>query len=184
MFRSKGEIVLEQYLASLQKHSTLGLPKIKEDKRQRDDLIRTITFMYGKTFDAAAVVLDSCETHRTVSCVTSATSRRSLYLVKGSSSYRRSEKVKGRRDAKTKNSSYLCIMPSSTSDIPIYFCSCRSFLERSRTASSGRRGPGGALCKHLLAIRLMPFFGLKPSTIETLSDEEFARVVTCHLSIE
>jgi predicted nucleic acid-binding Zn finger protein len=51
----------------------------------------------------------------------------------------------------------------------IVFCSCRSFLERTKLDPK-------TVCKHLLALKLMPYLNGKPS-IETISDEDFGKII-------
>jgi predicted nucleic acid-binding Zn finger protein len=51
----------------------------------------------------------------------------------------------------------------------IVFCSCRSFLERTKVDPK-------TVCKHLLALKLMPFLNTRPS-IENVSDEDFGNII-------
>lgn len=51
----------------------------------------------------------------------------------------------------------------------IIYCSCRSFLERSKTDPQ-------TLCKHLLALKLMPYLDVSPVK-ETVSDADFGKIV-------
>jgi predicted nucleic acid-binding Zn finger protein len=81
--------------------------------------------------------------------------QRSLYLVKGS---------KG-------SQSYICYTGKENS---IEYCSCRSFLEKATKSNC----PGQVvLCKHLLALKLMPYLSIKCHEVTTSSHEEFATLV-------
>jgi hypothetical protein len=101
--------------------------------------------------------------------VVSATSQRALYLVQGSGSTSKN---------KTDNEIYLCFISNDYTDAhSMHHCSCRSFWERSRSNGSA------TLCKHLLALQLLPSLGIKCHTIEVLSDEEFANIVMTRLRI-
>eukprot|EP00977_Amphora_coffeiformis_P025049 scaffold18052_cov175-Amphora_coffeaeformis.AAC.13 len=67
---------------------------------------------------------------------------------------------------------YLCLFPrDTTSPNGICYCSCRSFLEKNSRAKYLQP------CKHLLALVLLPHVGVKCATLETLTDEEFGRIL-------
>jgi hypothetical protein len=183
------EMVLSQYLASFEKereiaetnvagNTTLDLWLSRERQKKEDEILRTVYFLYGKTLESALPILDASTYATTITHLLSIPSQRSLYLVKGSSSY---SKSRYRRRKTIKEVSYLCLVPRTTDDLPIYYCSCRSFLERTRPASAV--SGGAVLCKHLLAIRLMPALGLKPSLVETMSDTEFSKVILQRMTI-
>jgi len=150
--------VLDQYLESMN-------PKENSDagtSKTHDEVLQVVDFLYGNTLEGALHILDDAEAViRQIVC-----NSRSLYLVR-SSSYSR-----GKEDP----SSYLCILPSKDCSHPIYYCSCRSFLERSRST-------GICLCKHLLALRLMPVLQVQCTTVDTVSDKEFANHVIQQMSI-
>ena len=163
------ETVLDQYLASaenIQKGDD-ALTEQQKDRR-RDEVLRAVNFLYGKTLEGALAILDTCP--ETITRVVSIPSQRSLYLVKGSSSYSRSKR-------NAKDSSYVCIVPRPDDELPVYFCACRSFLERTR------RG-GAVLCKHLLAVRLMAALDVPCSQIEATSDQDFSKILLGRISID
>jgi hypothetical protein len=168
---------------------------------QLDEILKTVDFLYGSTLDGALSILDA-DPRRDILRVISLQSRRSLYIVKGrsSSSYggRGASSSSGGANAGV-DSSYMCMLPEtptlaeiaatatnaeSQHDLypPLYYCSCRSFLERCKmtTASSS----SACLCKHLLALKLMPVLGIHCSVIETTSDEEFSKFALQRISVD
>lgn len=166
------EILLNDYLSSVESlqsdaaepQSSVAHQIPAMQQRQEDDILRAVDFLYGKTTEGALAILDAAGS---ISKVISTTSQRSVYLVKGSSSSRGSEE------------SYLCLVPQFSDDVPIYFCSCRSFLEKNRHPTN----EGSCLCKHLLAIRLMSVLKVQPVLMETASDDEFANILMQRLPI-
>lgn len=58
----------------------------------------------------------------------------------------------------------------------IIYCSCRSFVER---AKSDPR----TLCKHLLALKLMPHLDISPVK-ETVSDADFGKIVMLRVFVD
>ncbi|GAX15178.1 hypothetical protein FisN_12Lu257 [Fistulifera solaris] len=133
-------------------------------QQHEDDIIRAVDFLYGKTTEGALAILDA---PGSISKVVSMTSQRSIYCVKGSSAF--ASRGKGTNSEDT----YLCMIPQASDDVPIYFCSCRSFMERNRHLTN----ESSCLCKHLLALRLMPVLQVQPVLIETASDDEFANLL-------
>ena len=146
------EAILDAFIASRKPQHT-----------DHDELLRTVHFLYGKTLEAALVILDSCHNDpRTIVRVVSAASQRTMHLVKKSSSY---------GNASEGTASYCCMVGDRSDDLPFYFCSCRSFLEKS---SRPQHSGSSILCKHLLAVRLWPLLG-QVVVDETVSDEAFAQ---------
>lgn len=121
-----------------------------------DEIFRIGDFLFGSTFEGAISILDESET--LITRVVSAPSQRMAYLVTPS----------GKNDP----TKYLCLLPRSViSQNGIHYCSCRSFLEKNSRSSHLQ------LCKHLLALTLIPHVGVKCATIETITDEEFGRLM-------
>lgn len=58
----------------------------------------------------------------------------------------------------------------------IIYCSCRSFLERAKADPH-------TLCKHLLALKLMPHLNVTPVT-ETVSDVDFGKIVMLRVFVD
>jgi len=58
----------------------------------------------------------------------------------------------------------------------ITYCSCRSFLERAKTDPK-------TVCKHLLALKLMPHFNVTP-TKEIVSDEDYGKIVMLRVFVD
>ena len=59
----------------------------------------------------------------------------------------------------------------------IRYCSCRSFLERTKSDPQ-------TLCKHLLAIKLMPYLGVSPPIQELVSDGDYGRIVMLRVFVD
>lgn len=207
--------VLDHYLASLSSSSSSAFSlssqsPTEQQQQQQDEILRVVDSLYGgggssSCLDGALQVLEqNCgstdASGRTFCCynVTRLQSpRRSLFTVKGSGVSR------GQAAASQQDTCYLCILPETKpnlqqEDFPahnnnnydMYYCSCRSFLERSRcstqtgaaTSTTTATTIGGAICKHLLALKLMPVLGMTPSVMEFGSEEEFSRAVLQRLS--
>lgn len=173
---------LDQYLASLRSVDLEeNSPKQTKQKRQ-DEILRVTDCLFGSCLDGALHVLEqNCSSDRCFNVTLMQSPLRTLFLVKGSAN-------SGYRGQFRQENCYICILPvrsfndssrvdsaptkkagESTHSPEIYYCSCRSFLERSRS--------GASLCKHLLGLMLMPVLGLAPSVVEVGSEEEFCRAV-------
>lgn len=126
-----------------------------------DELFRVGAFLCGTTaLEGALSILDASGTQ--ITHVVSAPSQRSAYLVTPSSS-----------SSDNPTTKYLCLLPTSppSDSSAIYYCTCRSFLEKN--SKSRHVQP----CKHLLSLMLLPHVGVKCNTVETLTDEEFGRLL-------
>jgi len=165
--------VLNQYLASLESSDTAS--SSHQQTKHQDEILKTVDFLYGSSaLDGALQILEG----DSVTCLQSP--RRTIYTVQGSRSGQR-----GVGDSKSSGSCYLCLVPDttdgepttnsggdSTATDPIYYCSCRSFLEKSRGS-----GGNSNICKHLLALKLMPALGVGPTIVHLPSEEEFSRAL-------
>jgi hypothetical protein len=202
-------LILQYYLASLDSldkiekeaeasssPSEIGLRQRERDRkrqqqedRRRDEILRTADFLFGGSIlEGALAVLDSGES--LVTRVVSISSQRSLYLVKGSSS---SSQARSQQQAYGSSSLpaaeyYLCLVPNENealqrSSSSIFYCSCRSFLERSRSSTASSSSSSSSMCKHLLALSLMTCLGVKAAVVETVSDEEFSNFVVSRLGV-
>lgn len=175
------EVLLSEYLScdesfpSDTNDQQSSASKLPETQHEEDDILRAVDFLYGKTTEGSLAILDASE-NGSISKVVSITSQRSAYLVKGSSSI--SSRGKGKFSSSEAN--YICIVPHFSDDVPIYFCSCRSFLERNRHPTN----EGSCLCKHLLAVRLMPVLKVQPVLVQTVSDDEFANILMQRIQFE
>jgi hypothetical protein len=121
--------------------------------RSEDEILQVADFLYGNMLTGSLTLLDASESM--ITRLTAAPSNRSLYLVKGSST----------------NEYYLCLTPPPKDVHKIYYCSCRSFLERQKS------DPRPGLCKHLLALRLMGPLKAKCAQLTSVTDEEFGKIV-------
>ena len=119
-----------------------------DEKKQQDELLRATDFLMGDILEGALSVLDDASTTIRHVCAP----HRSVYLV-----------VRAGNSTK-KTAYYYCQMTNHYS-----YCSCRSYLERSKTQHH-------ALCKHLLALKLMSHLGISCPT-ENVSVEDFGTIV-------
>jgi hypothetical protein len=187
-------------------------------QKQQDEILLVADFLFARScLDGALQVLEQGSTvgssHTTTvislngkssnTChgVTRLQSpQRFLFVVKGQS-------TSGKQGYRghSESSSYLCFVPEQhgaigpfnhsdgeyTADegaMGIYYCSCRSFLERSRASPPSAVASAlttttstESLCKHLLALKLMPALGMVPCTLEFASDEELGQEVAQRL---
>ena len=183
-------ITLNRYLAGLETlDNTVDSSTIASNRQ--DEILQTVDFLYGSALDGALSVLESFSNYvsgPTSSAVATAVTRlqsphRSLYTVSASTTTARGGRGGPswhQHQQQQDSCCYLCIIPAENnhdhpedSDTGIYYCSCRSFLEKCRSTSSG----GGSLCKHLLALKLMPFLGLTCPTVRLASEEELSRAL-------
>jgi hypothetical protein len=138
--------ILDQVLNELEEDMELSA-----DRRQ-EEVLRCTDFLMGSgVTEGALSVLDNS------SCIRKLSSpHRCVFLVRGSTSHQ----SKNRKSSET----YYC-QPSPEAA----YCSCRSFFERAKADEN-------ALCKHLLALRLMPH--LKVDCVnEEVSDDDFGTIV-------
>jgi len=193
--------ILESYLESLEAatdtnddvdvNNSGSTPHAQPATAQQDEILRVVDFLFESILEGSLAILNSAETM--IVKAVSAPSQRFLYLVQASSS------SSSTRRTSTGPSDYLCLLPTkplSSSSPSFYFCSCRSFFEKSRaawsvrhtnhqtsgTAASGRSSP--SLCKHLLALKLMPLFRVQCSVTKLISDEEFCRVILSRTGVD
>lgn len=129
---------------------------------KHDEILRVAEFLFGNTLLAAALtLLDSYES--TFTKISSM--HRSIWLVRGSG-----------------DAAYMCFAcGDSTGGIEsgatpnLYFCNCRSFLEKTtKKTTSDQELP--ELCKHLLALKLIPVLGISCPQL-TVSDSDLAKLV-------
>lgn len=159
--------LLEHYLDSQrqQEDDAATAPAINVAKAAQDfqdEILRVADFLYGSTLDGALALLDN---PTCITKVVSIPSQRSLYTVRGQD-----------------GNSYLCLLPDSATvasvsaaSSPIFYCSCRSFLEKSRNNS---HDGAACLCKHLLALELLLALQVKGSVVlKTASDDEFGSLI-------
>lgn len=132
--------------ANIENDATIALPEQSLDKR-RDHILRVADYLYGGSIlEAALAVLD---TEGAIRQVTSHPSERKAFLVRGASSR-----------PNQASTDYFCLTQG------IQYCSCRSYFERAKSDPKG-------LCKHLLALKLMPALEC-PCRKETVPDAEFS----------
>ena len=129
-------------------------------KKKREELLRAADFLYGgSSLESALIVLD---TDRAITQICATPSNRKAYLVQGTS--------RSGHGRNTNLEIYFCLFePISPVKDAFYYCSCRSFFERAKSDQY-------ELCKHLLALKLMPHLGCS-CNIEQVSDSDFANLL-------
>lgn len=149
---------LERYLESLAE-TTIDPPSTTTNSphshstAQQEEILRVAEFLFGTTLLTAALTL--LDSHESIFTKVSSM-HRSLWLVRGSG-----------------DASYLCFVPTHNQTPNLYYCNCRSFLEKT-TKKADSAVP--EVCKHLLALQLIPVLGISCPHL-TLSDKEFAKLV-------
>lgn len=148
--------------------------------KEFDDTLRFADFLFGTTLDGALSIIES-DPQKHILNIVSLQSGRCMYIVNGKSK-------KSANEANTFGSvdpTYTCLMPPARGNAihlnqahSVYFCSCRSFVERCRSAT------GSAVCKHLLALKLMPTFGINCTKIELSTDDDFCKVALQRMSVD
>ena len=123
----------------------------KNEENRQDKIIRVADYLYGGSIlEAALAVLD---TDGAIRRVRGEPSNRSLFLVRGA------------RTSKAPADYYICLVEHG-----ITYCSCRSYFERAKADPR-------ALCKHLLALKLLPHLDDCSCIDETIADSEYAKFV-------
>jgi predicted nucleic acid-binding Zn finger protein len=151
---------LEDYLQSLDDDQRILTSSL--DDRQ-DEILNVAEFLYGHNLlTSALTLLDACATTVTKFL----TANRSLYLVKGQ---QQQQQQPSKYLENNHSTTYLCLSSRN-----VEYCSCRSFLEKNVKEKNSSVG----LCKHLLALKLMPHLStVACPQITTVTDEEFANLV-------
>ena len=133
------------------------------DEAKYDEILRVADFLFGNTLLVAALTLldHPSSTFTKISSI-----HRSLWLVRGSGDV-----------------AYMCFVCGSGDPLSmekeetpnLYFCNCRSFLEKTtKRTPSEQELP--ELCKHLLALKLIPALGISCPQL-TVSDYDLAKLV-------
>jgi predicted nucleic acid-binding Zn finger protein len=139
---------LDDYLASIDQ-------RVMSQEQQDaflDDLLSVAEFIFGRnTLQAALALLDTTSSASSITKVS--TAHRGMFVVNGSN--------KGGGEQ-----SYMCILGS------VEYCSCRSFLEKTSKADGN-----STVCKHLLALKLMPHLKVSCPEITTNTETEFSNLV-------
>jgi hypothetical protein len=121
-------------------------------EEKRDQAISVAEFLFGSSMVAAALTLLDNQG----SCSKMSSPHRSLWLVRGSTDV-----------------AYMCFSCDETPHL--YYCNCRSFLEKTTKKPIEEEGLP-ELCKHLLALKLIPALQIEFPHL-TVSDKEFAKLV-------
>lgn len=142
---------LEDYLRELRVENNDNNVDSKCREAQQNQILRVAEFLFGNTLLTAALALiDSQDSMFTQV----STLHRRIWLVQGSGS-----------------SSYMCFACDSNTP-NLYFCGCRSFMDKTTKNTHGLP----ELCKHLLALKLIPVLGIQCPQLH-VSDGEFASLV-------
>jgi hypothetical protein len=122
--------------------------QLPPDKKQ-DEILRAADFLLGGSLlDGALTVLDSSPSTIRHLC----SPHRNVHLVQGSA-----------QGGNRKKCVYYCQTEG------IVYCSCRSYFERAKVDPK-------AICKHLVALKLMPHFSTACCTKEQVSDRDFGTI--------
>jgi hypothetical protein len=163
--RKRDDIVNENDLATEQRPCCPTVITDKEEAKRREEVIRVADFLYGgSSLESALGVLD---TDGAIRKICSYPSNRQAYLVQGTTTTTRSGRNNGGA-----TDVYFCLFdPSSPFDDKggFYYCSCRSFFEKAKSDPL-------VLCKHLLALKLMPHLNCF-CQVEEVSDSAFASLL-------
>lgn len=126
----------------------------KSLEERRDHVLRAADYLYGGSIlEAALAVLDA---EGAIRRVRSKPSQRRAFLVRGTSQ---------RHSGGSVRTDYFCLV-ASFEGTGFNYCSCRSYFERAKNDPKG-------LCKHLLALKLMPVLECSCKE-ETIPDVEFS----------
>jgi len=172
---------------------------MKTDEEWTDEIIRVCHFLFGNMLSAALALLDTSERIITKIETGHGTSYRSYFLVRGSKQWNGRYKSSSsfnppnpymaatgdmpdpaslNANAQQDGPFYLCIIPNPDTDVHArcYSCSCRSYLEKAKGTDRCPVAP--RICKHLLALMLLPHLpNVKHQTITTSTEEEFTNLI-------
>jgi predicted nucleic acid-binding Zn finger protein len=131
-----------------------GAASEKSLEERRDHVLHVADYLYGGSIlEAALAVLDA---EGAIRQVCSQPSQRKAFLVRGTS-----------RHSGGVPTQYFCLLASSEGGF--FYCSCRSYFERAK-------GDPNGLCKHLLALKLMPVLDCHCRE-EKVPDAEFSAFI-------
>jgi predicted nucleic acid-binding Zn finger protein len=154
--------VLQCYLSSLPPFNSKDSSQVQQERT--DQVLRVADFLFNNSLEGALVILENAS--NSITKVVAASSR-SVYLVRGSSTRAKSGET------------YLCYISKDNSQpLSMHHCSCRSFWERCKSSGAS------TLCKHLLALHLMPALGIQCHVVDSVTDDEFANTVLSRLTVE
>ena len=141
---------LHDFLDSLAVANDANHERVIEEKR--DQAISVAEFLFGSAMvTAALMLLDNSGSFTRIS-----SPHRSLWLIRGSNDL-----------------TYMCFACHETPDL--YYCSCRSYLEKMTKKNTEEEGLP-ELCKHLLALKLIPVLRIEAVEV-TVPDKDFAKLV-------
>jgi hypothetical protein len=160
----------------------------KREQAQIKHVLRVADFLFGSTLEKALNTLDSS----IVKSFKSVPSGRRIFLVKPER--RNGASTKQNEDA----TNYICFLPQSCREAQqqqqqqqqqgFYFCSCPSFFQKTKSLNVGccaetRRNVmlPFSLCKHLLALKLLPYLGAPCSIVEDVTEDNFSQHIVKEL---
>lgn len=118
-----------------------------EGDQRQDRILRAADFLLGPSILEGALAI--LDSRESIRVLQSP--NRSAYLVRGGGFYYCSNEIR--------------------------YCSCRSFLERTKSDPQ-------TVCKHLLAIKLMPYIGVPPPIQELVSDGDYGNIVMLRVFVD
>lgn len=179
------DVYLEQFLDPIHgmdnnSSSNNGIDNSKTEQQldaRHVKVLRVAHFLFGNMLLSALEVLQD----QMITRVYSIPSKRQCFLVKCKKSNSSRKNNHNHNNDESTSNSYFCILPAISPRThqkdhhhhDIQYCSCRSFLENSKASSA----PKQFLCKHLLALKLMPALQHPYNIIETVSDDAFSTFV-------
>lgn len=149
--------------------------KVDEAKKKR--VLHGADFLFGSMLESALLTLDSS----VITSIVSLQTARHLFVLKG-----KNNKYATKKQNEDTNS-YFCLLPTQVEmrgeNQGFHYCSCRSFFEKSKNSqavsenSAQLQQQSLSICKHLLAVKLLPYVGTKHNVVETMTEEQFSEKV-------
>jgi hypothetical protein len=160
--------IFDEYISSLSIDSgTIQSLAVTTEEQRHEEILRTANSLFGKTLEGALKLLDQSSSH--ITRVISLHSNRYAYFVKASS------ESSSYQPAGTEQY-YTCVIPDKADERNEnnkgYYCSCPAFRDRNRTIKDE-----STICKHLLALKLMPLLGITCAQLEMPNEHDFATLV-------
>ena len=143
-----------------------------EHAKQRH-ILKVADFFFGSTLEKALVTLDKA----TIKCIKSVPSGRCIFLVQNN---KRDKRSTGKEDS----GNYFCLLPNSSSSQTaerkgFHFCSCPAFYRNNKSLPPDVHKDDSShcfsSCKHLLALKLLPYLGVSCEVVEYVTEDDFGK---------
>jgi hypothetical protein len=151
----------------------------KAEQAKQRHILKVADFLFGSTLEKALVTLDKA----TIKCIKSVPSGRCIFLVQNKNREKRST---GKEDS----GNYFCILPKLSSSQTsgrkgFHFCSCPAFYRTNKSLPSDVHKEDSShcfsCCKHLLALKLLPYFGVSCEVVEYVTEDDFGKRIVREL---